>query len=606
MPNFNGDVVFIDSSGQVRAQSGDLTLRADSTNTRSIIVGSGASLRPDKHLAIDLGEDNLRWFRTYTGHLAATSGYLGPDPLSLTPFPYMIWDNGGFTVAGDFPITKLFTFNQLDILVVGGSLNLIGGADIVVDGTATFNGGVDTTTVNCSAVRTPFDNGENPGASIGTNTERFNAMYAGSGVFNHLAPPTSGTFIVVEDADLLPIVDARRAIGATNRRWARIHASSGLIDSIATTAINATFATIGDATIGGANFIGPGLVTLGGGTLFTNAGVGFPDAAVPLGLPTFRFSSMHMISGYMDAITPSVTGTSIDMVGSFLPDITSIRSLGTSAREWMSIYANSGIFDNIDARIVNVTNELYATATFIDGSLTFINPGLEIISENLSWNLLNTAISFYNGGVTFDIPTNTAEYSTFRPKIGSTDLVTRKEAVTVVHGLVTANSGAIINNSGERDIYNYTVPANTLQPSGRLKLELAGSLTNMAGANVNVTPRVYINGTAIWGDVLAVAQGPRPADFQMQVLIDSLGHVNSQRVHGQLLLATRAAGSVTGNGDFSATYAGGPWSSDVTSGTVSFAQPVNIRVSMQLGTASTNASYSGFHAMMTHYPWPGI
>lgn len=599
MPNFNGDVVFIDTSGQVRAQSGDLTLRADSTNTRSIIVGSGASLRPDRDVSMDLGTPSLRWHALNAGYVEAASGRIGMNFDSNGPF--FQWGDTGFIMTGNGSNTLFL--NDVELISIVSKFNLGAGTTLTVDGETSLQGAFELSAPGEFTVLYPFfdDAGE-----LGKPELRINRISAVSGLYNILSAPTSGTFIGFESS-LVPLRDAIYSLGTSSRRWENVYSVSGSIASLSVTALAAPFATLGDITVGSANFVGPGLVTLGGGTLFTNASAPLPDATVPFGLTNLRFGTMHMISGFMDAITPSVIGTSTDMVGSFLPDIASTRSLGTSTREWMSIYANSGIFDFVETRIINVLNELYATSTFIDGTLTFVNPGLEIVSESLSWNLLASQVTFTNGGVVFDVPTNTTEFASYRPKINNNiDLVTRKEAITVVHGLVTANSGAIINNSGERDIYNYTVPANTLQPSGRLKLELAGSFTNMAGEKVNFTPRVYINGTAIWGDVLAVAQGPRPADFQMQVMIDSLGHVNSQRVHGQLLLATRAAGSVTGNGDFSATYAGGPWSSDVTSGTVSFAQPVNIRVSMQLGTASTNASYSGFHAMMTHYPWPGI
>lgn len=61
MVRFNSDVVFIDTSGQVRSRNGDLTLRADDTGSRSIICGSGITLRPEIHSAMDLGTDDLRW-----------------------------------------------------------------------------------------------------------------------------------------------------------------------------------------------------------------------------------------------------------------------------------------------------------------------------------------------------------------------------------------------------------------------------------------------------------------------------------------------------------------------------------------------------------------
>ena len=69
MVRYNGDIVFIDTSGQVRSRFGGLTLRGDDTGLADVIVGSGASLRPETDcqgpLPIDLGRDYLRWNTLY-------------------------------------------------------------------------------------------------------------------------------------------------------------------------------------------------------------------------------------------------------------------------------------------------------------------------------------------------------------------------------------------------------------------------------------------------------------------------------------------------------------------------------------------------------------
>lgn len=64
MVRFNSDIIFIDTSGQVRSRDGDLTLRADDTGQRDVIVGSGRSLRPE-HASIDLGLSYLPWRHLY-------------------------------------------------------------------------------------------------------------------------------------------------------------------------------------------------------------------------------------------------------------------------------------------------------------------------------------------------------------------------------------------------------------------------------------------------------------------------------------------------------------------------------------------------------------
>jgi len=62
---YNSDIIFTDTSGQVRAIDSDLTLRANEAGGGDIIVGSGEALRPETDCRgpqpIDLGRDSLRW-----------------------------------------------------------------------------------------------------------------------------------------------------------------------------------------------------------------------------------------------------------------------------------------------------------------------------------------------------------------------------------------------------------------------------------------------------------------------------------------------------------------------------------------------------------------
>jgi hypothetical protein len=63
----NGDLIFGESSGQIVASTGSLTLRADSTGTGSIIAGSGLSLRPDRDNFMTLGQQDNRWSNIFAG-----------------------------------------------------------------------------------------------------------------------------------------------------------------------------------------------------------------------------------------------------------------------------------------------------------------------------------------------------------------------------------------------------------------------------------------------------------------------------------------------------------------------------------------------------------
>lgn len=73
MIQLNSDVIFIDTSGQIRVRNGDLTLRADDTGSRSIICGSGQSLRPERHNQMDLGSTDFRWRNLHAGSGTFTS-----------------------------------------------------------------------------------------------------------------------------------------------------------------------------------------------------------------------------------------------------------------------------------------------------------------------------------------------------------------------------------------------------------------------------------------------------------------------------------------------------------------------------------------------------
>ena len=231
MPNFNGDVVFVDGSGQVRSQSGDLTLRADSTNARDVIVGSGRSLRPDRDVTITLGTPDLRWLDVRTSganirYLKAYEGELGAI--------YSVDFNSVFLN----PITivsGLVAFQDANITVGSNS-------DFATtsDSDATFGGRADFFGITVFWSAPGFDIGissdffpqNDLSYMLGKPTKRWSRVQGGSGVFNVLSAPTSGTYIGVEDADLLPTTNAQRALGSLGQRWARIHAASGIFNTI--------------------------------------------------------------------------------------------------------------------------------------------------------------------------------------------------------------------------------------------------------------------------------------------------------------------------------------------------------------------------------------
>lgn len=742
MPLFNGDIIFLDASGQIIARSGDLTLRADDTGTRSVIIGSGAALRPEKDVATDLGRPDLRWHDVHAGHIRALSGFLGDPGIGAE----MTFDGNGFEVNGG-----TFAFFTGNVDLFNSQLGLDATSSLISNGTVdllgTFRIRTDAQALDGDAVH-----------NIGSASSRFGRIHGSSGIFNSLAAPSSGTFIGVQSADLLPLADANRALGSLLNRWARIHAASGIFNTIGAAvsgtriecaasfvpnrtnlyglgsfsqrwanvnAASGTFSNVitdglltttleasnivatvdiitGDLTVQRNIFLdvdgdgltvtqsGPVTWDLGGFSLdFSNGTPSFGDIQVTggvignsatfsssvavtgnlstrnivpqsdrlyaIGTAAARYSRIHAASGIFNQLAASSSGTFIQVNASLVPERNDDYSLGTNALKWGNLFATSGTVTNLSSSAI-ITTDLTTLGTVnvlgnmgvaglaaFNGGTFFGNAAapssdvayplglqgfrfrqfyaasgyIETINPLPSGGLLTI-----NGSVFPDLDLvrglggslrrwSTVEAGsgifTTAATIKGAPVVTNKDARTTVHAVITANSGIIISNTNEVDIYNYTVPGNTLSPSGKLQLECIGSLTNMSAAAVNMTPRVYVNGTQIWGDVFSVSAGPRAADFGLYADICALGSLTGQRVRGSVELATRTAGSVAGNGDFGALNGGqGNWSSAAASGTTNFANPVLVRVSMQLGTSSPLISYSGFQCVLTHTPFPGI
>ncbi len=112
MVKINTDLIFIDTSGQVRSTDGDLVLRADDTGTNDIIVGSGRSLRPEADCRsferIDLGLEFLRW-----GTLFACSGNFIDRP-TVNGSGVLLQGEAGGAAAGVDSIEALTGVVDLD------------------------------------------------------------------------------------------------------------------------------------------------------------------------------------------------------------------------------------------------------------------------------------------------------------------------------------------------------------------------------------------------------------------------------------------------------------------------------------------------------------
>ena len=246
MIQINGDLVFIDPSGQIRSQIGDLTLRADSTNLRDIIVGSGGSLRPDKDVAMDLGRPDLRWHKLWVGELYSPSGTI--DQLFVVSLfsDTLVANVSVFAPAiqcNDLVVNTSADIGQLtcdDLIVNNGAtvVGLLGVVDSInVDGNLQVGGFAnfdDPITISDGAEVFGLLETQNIAPNdlvtgdyaIGTSALRYSRVHAASGLFNTIGPQVSGTYINVIGS-LIPEKNALYSLGTDSLRWANIFAVSG-------------------------------------------------------------------------------------------------------------------------------------------------------------------------------------------------------------------------------------------------------------------------------------------------------------------------------------------------------------------------------------------
>src|SRR5688572_14669599 len=304
MPNFNGDVVFVDTSGQVRAQSGDLTLRADSTNTRAIIVGSGSTLRPDRDYSIDLGLPFLRWNNAHitSGVFntigAPTSGTFISVAASLVPNRTNIYALG----TGSARWANIFATSGNILNVVANDIN-----------TSTFTAGsaiIDDLTLS--------------------NTLTFPQTAGGSFTINQL-----GSLLWSADGFDVAVINMSQwdwgtanliGIGTTSTDTLSVAFDAAVFGNLATNTLETT---------NGADILG---------MLETENIRPQSDRLYAIGTSALRYSRMHAASGLFNTLGPQTSGTYLNVIGSLVPEIDALYSLGTSSLRWSNIFAVSGIF----------------------------------------------------------------------------------------------------------------------------------------------------------------------------------------------------------------------------------------------------------------------
>jgi len=311
MPLFNSDIIFLQPSGQVVGQNGNLTLRADNINTGEIIVDSGASLRPERDLAMELGTAASRWSILHTNILEASGAILARRNLGagfFSNFPTMIVASGAVAI---FPGTE-FIVSESNTQFLNGQLEINSSVVADVNGSINFSGLTTFATTPKPEADVAYD--------LGTSVHRWHRVNAGDIV------ATSGTITNLGATTLTaPTINYTTANGTT--------LNVGTVNS--TASINAF-----------GNFGVLGLATLNGGTFFGNAAAPSFNKSFPMGLRGFEWNTIYSTSGVFESIMPNASGASILMHGHWVPGLDDTYDLGTTDHQWGAVHAVSGVFDS--------------------------------------------------------------------------------------------------------------------------------------------------------------------------------------------------------------------------------------------------------------------
>jgi hypothetical protein len=505
MIGFNGDVIFLDGSGQVRASNGSLTLRADDTGTKDIVVGSGQSLRPEKDVAMNLGDWFLRWHRLWVGKIFAPSGEIGP----------VTFNSNVLQMSGTISITNatISTNNNSwailnDTIVVSASADVLFGKRPRITAQNPGPGGGPSQQSVAATLADLVDSRPASG-NILVDTDiayrladfnkRWATIYGASGIFNILAPNSSGTFMLAGGSivpELNITKDAIYSLGTSSRRWGSIFATSGVLNTVAPSS-SGTFVLVGGSLVPEINLTKDAIYALGAstqrwGATFTASGVHntlapfssgtfvlaggslvpelniTKDAIYTLGTSSQRWGTVFATSGIHNTLAAPSSGTFMLVGASLVPERNAIYSLGTSALKWANIFATSGSITNlgtttfsaananVDNLSVNVLFEMIDGSTIQqDGNMTW-----EANSSKLNFNnllqlnmagapILSAGDSDFTSVSTAQlIATSTTTPSTFakRPTVNGSGVALAEENYFEVYAGRSVNFGATVAN----------------------------------------------------------------------------------------------------------------------------------------------------------------
>ena len=215
---------------------------------------------------------------------------------------------------------------------------------------------------------------------IGSFANRFARIHGTSGVFNHLTPQSSGTFISTHGG-LIPAVNSRFNLGTAQNKWGQVRATSGVFNML----VPPTSGTVG-------------------------------------GLP----------------------GQWIETYGSLVPNINRTYALGTNGRRWQILHAESGSIQTISSSSVTIGTDLnFAKDGFNINSIGAViwdgdNGEVSITNMNL-WDFGATAVT--GDDSTWTDLTATDAVFTNRPTAGGSGVAMQKENYFEVYGGRAINFG---------------------------------------------------------------------------------------------------------------------------------------------------------------------
>lgn len=160
----------------------------------------------------------------------------------------------------------------------------------------------------------------------------------------------------------------------------------------------------------------------------------------------------------------------------------------------------------------------------------------------------------------------------------------------------------VVNTVTETAIFSQSLEANLLSSNGSVRLSLLCDYLNNSGANRNLTVRVKLGATTMFGDArTAITVSANRRVILIDLILGNLNATNSQMVQGTFQLTAATAGSVAGTGILDGATSGigfmGTAAEDTTSAKT-------LAVTMEHSAANANLSVRARYATLMHMPLP--